>query len=63
MQILAGDPKPEVFEGSWPYEGALILDRYDSMQALLKVISGQSCGAKLREGFVDSEFVVAIEPQ
>jgi len=65
MEILAGDPKPQVLEGTWPYEGTLILERYDSMQALLKFWRSPANRAaqKLREDFVDSEFIVAIESQ
>jgi len=62
MEFLAGS-KPEVLEGSWPYKGVLILERYDSMQALLNFWRSPENRAaqKLREGPVDSEFIVAVE--
>jgi uncharacterized protein (DUF1330 family) len=65
MEVLAADSKIEILEGNWPYKGALILERYDSMQALLKFWRSPANRAaqKLREGLVDSEFIVAIESQ
>jgi uncharacterized protein (DUF1330 family) len=65
LQILASDSKPQILEGKWPYEGAVILERYDSMQALLKFWKSPANrdAQKLREGLVDSEFIVAIEAQ
>jgi len=62
MEILTSS-KPEDLEGPWPYKGSLVVERYDSMQALLKYWrSPENLAAqKLREGVVNSEFIVAVD--
>jgi uncharacterized protein (DUF1330 family) len=55
--------EPEVLEGSWPYSGVLIVQQYTSMDALLKFwrSADHTQAIKLREGHIDSHFVVAVE--
>jgi uncharacterized protein (DUF1330 family) len=54
---------PQVLEGNWPYKGVLIVQKYTSMQTLLDFWRSPEHDAakKLREGHVDSHFVVAVE--
>jgi uncharacterized protein (DUF1330 family) len=54
---------PQVLEGVWPYKGLLIVQKYTSMHALQDFWnSPEHVGAKkLREGLIDSHFVVAVE--
>ena len=51
-----------VLEGTWPYEGSLTLERFDSMQALRDFWFSESYqeAIKLREGKVHLDFVVAV---
>jgi uncharacterized protein (DUF1330 family) len=62
MDTLAA-ATPAVLEGRWPYEGPLFVQRYDSMQALLKFWRSPEHDRvkKLREGHVDTHFIVAVE--
>ena len=52
-----------VLEGEWPYKGAVLLEKYDSMDALLSFwnSSGYQEAKKLREGFVKTNFIIAME--
>ena len=52
-----------VLEGEWPYKGAVLLEKYDSMSALLSFwnSSGYQEAKKLREGFVKTNFIIAME--
>ncbi len=52
-----------VLEGEWPYKGAVLLEKYDSMGALLSFwnSSGYQEAKKLREGFVKTNFIIAME--
>ena len=52
-----------VLEGEWPYKGAVLLEKYDSMGALLSFwnSSGYQEAKKLRERFVKTNFIIAME--
>lgn len=65
-QLLATQPtrdKVQVLEGEWNYDGFLLVEKYSSMQALLKFWNSPEYQAakKLREGAVKMDFIVAIE--
>lgn len=64
FQPLAAAPA-QVLEGQWPYSGIVILQKYDSMQALQEFwFSPEHTEVKkLRDGLIDSHFVVAVEAQ
>lgn len=64
LQMMAVD-KARVLEGKWPFGGVLILERYDSMQALKKFWYSKQHAEikKLREGVISSHFVVAVEAE
>jgi uncharacterized protein (DUF1330 family) len=53
----------QVLEGSWPHEGALMLYKGPSMDALTSFWNSPEYqdAIKLREGIVQSHFTVAIE--
>jgi uncharacterized protein (DUF1330 family) len=61
LQTLAA-AEPEVLEGNWP-KGVLFVQRYNSMEALLKFwrSAENEAAQKLREGHVNSHFIVAVE--
>lgn len=65
-QLLATQPskdKVQVLEGEWNHDGFLLVEKYSSMQALLKFWNSPEYQAakKLREGAVKMDFIVAIE--
>ena len=62
FEPLAGSP-PQVLEGVWPYKGVIIVQKYTSMRALQDFWNSREHAAakKLREGLVDSHFVIAVE--
>ena len=59
------DAEPQVLEGSWPYRGIVIVQKYPSMRALLKFWQSpeNEAAQKLREAHVDSHFIIAVETQ
>ena len=62
--LVAGDPTLHVLDGTWDYKGStLVIERYPSMadvQALWNSPEFQAA-RKLSTGFVEVNFVVAIE--
>lgn len=60
---LLGIKEPQLLEGEWPYPGVVIVQRYRSMAALKTFwnASKHDDVIKLREGLIDSYFVIAIE--
>jgi uncharacterized protein (DUF1330 family) len=62
FEPLAGS-KPQVLEGVWPYQGVVIVQKYKSLRALQDFWNSPEHiqTKKLREGLVDSHFVVAVE--
>ena len=67
LKILARDAvtPSQVLEGSWPYEGTLAVERFDSMDAILSFWYSDEYQAakKLRAGLVELDFVLAISGQ
>lgn len=63
VALAAG--QPVVLEGSWPYDGIVILQRYRSMRALREFwfSPAHTRAKKVRDDHIDSHFVVAIESQ
>ena len=53
----------QVLEGEWPYEGDVGLQRFDSMDALLRLSNSPEYreAKKLREGFIKPNFIIAFE--
>ncbi len=53
----------QLLEGNWPYTGSVTLERFTSMDALLKFWHSPEYQAakKLREGALDVDFIVALE--
>ena len=60
---LLGNKEPQLLEGEWPYPGVVIVQRYQSMVALKTFWNAPEHRdvIKLREGYVDSHFVIAVE--
>ncbi|MBM0108897.1 DUF1330 domain-containing protein [Steroidobacter sp. S1-65] len=54
---------PELLEGSWPYDGNIIVQRYRSMDALRTFWFSpeHQLAKKTREGHIESQFVIAVE--
>ena len=64
MEILAsGDPAAHVLEGKWPHAGGLTIERYRSMDDLMKFwnSNGYQEARKLRAGLAEMNFIVALE--
>lgn len=53
----------QVLEGEWPYKGNVVLEKFDSMDALLGFWHSLEYqeAKKLREGFLKSNFIIAME--
>ena len=62
LKMLAAS-RAEVLEGEWPYRGIVIVQEYTSMDQLLNFwrSADHAEAKKLREGHVDSHFVIAVE--
>jgi|ERR1044072_2114980 uncharacterized protein (DUF1330 family) len=65
-QLLGTQPtrdKVQVLEGEWHYDGFLLIEKYTSMEALLKFWNSPEYQAakKLRADAVKMDFIVAIE--
>jgi uncharacterized protein (DUF1330 family) len=64
IEVLAGRPDRTVtvFEGEWPYEEGILIERFDSMKALKEFwySDGYQEAKKLREGIVKTNFIVAV---
>jgi uncharacterized protein (DUF1330 family) len=66
VQVLAraeSDDSLQLLEGNWPYTGSVTLERFTSMDALLKFWHSPEYQAakKLREGALDVDFIIALE--
>jgi uncharacterized protein (DUF1330 family) len=66
MQLLArgqAGSTIKVLEGKYPYEGALAVERFRSMQALTEFWNspGYQAAKKLREGTMETNFIIAVE--
>ena len=53
----------QVLEGEWPYKGNVVLEKFDSMDALLSFWNSPEYqeAKKLREGFIKPNFIIAME--
>jgi len=66
-RIVAGGNTDEasvhVLEGRWPFEGVVLIEQYDSMEALTAFWNSPAFEAakKLREGHADLDFIIAVE--
>lgn len=62
LQGLAA-AKAEVLEGQWPYSGIVIVQKYDSLQALRDFWNSpeHAEAKKLRAGLIESHFVLAVQ--
>ena len=60
-----GASAPQVLEGRFPYDGIVIVQKYRSMQALRAFwfSPAHTAAKKVREGHIDSHFVVAVESE
>ena len=68
MEILAAGnsgSSVRVLEGEWPYQGRVVVEKFDSMDALLSFWNspGYQAAKKLREGHVEVNFIIAVEPE
>lgn len=66
MQVLArgqAGSTVTVLEGKYPYEGGLVVERFRSMKALTDFWNspGYQAAKKLREGAMQTNFIVALE--
>ena len=54
-----------VLEGEWPYQGRLVVEKFSSMDALLSFWNspGYQAAKKLREGHIETNFIIAVEPE
>ena len=62
--LAAGNPALHVLEGTWSLGGnVLVIERYPSMEHLTALWNSEAFQAarKLTDGFVDVQFVVALE--
>ena len=62
-QLATGDPKLHVLEGTYPLDGTMTIEKYRSMDDLLKFWNspGYREAQKLRAGLNNVNFIVAIE--
>ena len=62
MARLESVPDELVFEGEWPHDGGITIERFESMAAFERFWSSDEYQAAipLREGKVDINFVVAV---
>lgn len=62
FKMLAAS-QPQVLEGKWPQRSTVIVQKYDSMGELLSFwrSAEHTKAKKLREGLIDSHFVIAVE--
>jgi len=65
-ELLATQPTKatvQVLEGEWPYDGFVVVEKYRSMQDLLKFWNSPEYTAakKLRADAVKMDFIVAVE--
>ena len=65
-ELLATQPTKQnvqVLEGEWPYDGFVLVEKYRSMQDLLKFWNSPEYTAakKLRADAVKMDFIVAVE--
>lgn len=65
-ELLATQPAKanvQVLEGEWPYDGFVVVEKYRSMQDLLKFWNSPEYTAakKLRADAVKMDFIVAVE--
>ncbi len=53
----------QVLEGEWPHKGNVLLEKFDSMDPLMRFWNSPEYqeAKKLREGFIKSNFIIAIE--
>ena len=53
----------QVLEGEWPYKGNVVLEKFDSMDALMGFWNSPEYreAKKLREGFISPNFLIAFE--
>ena len=68
MEVLAaGDSgsSVQVLEGNWPYQGRVVVEKFSSMDKLLSFWNSPEyqSAKKLREGHVEANFIIAIEPE
>jgi uncharacterized protein (DUF1330 family) len=65
IEVVAGRPDPAVtvFEGEWPYEEGILIEKFRSMDALKDFWYSEEYQAakKLREGALDVNFIVAVQ--
>ena len=68
MKVLAAGnsgSSVRVLEGEWPYQGRVVVEKFDSMDALLSFWNSPEYQAakKLRERHVEVNFIIAVEPE
>ena len=66
LEFLAvgnSDEGIQVLEGTWPFNGLVVIEKYDSMDALLKFWNSPEYrkAKKTREGLMDVNFIIAID--
>lgn len=62
FKMLAASP-PQILEGRWPQRSNVIVQKYNSMDELFTFWHSAEHAEvkKLREGIIDSHFVIAVE--
>ena len=68
LEVLAasnGGSSVRVLEGEWPHEGRVIVEKFTSMDALMTFWNspGYQAAKKLREGHIETNFIIAVEPE
>ncbi len=63
LSYVARGPEVHVLEGEWPFEGSFMIERFNSLQAILDFwySPGYQEAKKLREGLLDVDFLIAVE--
>ena len=66
LQLLASGESGstvQLLEGDWPYQGFVIVEKYDSMEALMNFWNspGFRQARKFRKEVIEADFTIAIE--
>jgi uncharacterized protein (DUF1330 family) len=63
LTYMSRGAEVHVLEGEWPFEGSFMIERFNSLQAILDFwySPGYQEAKKLREGLLDVDFLIAVE--
>jgi uncharacterized protein (DUF1330 family) len=63
LSYVARSTEVHVLEGEWAFEGTVMIEQFNSLQAILDFwySPGYQEAKKLREGLLDVDFLIAVE--